>query len=95
MLWKLKLARKAWWTAVIYLIHQSFLPPIFLLYSIEDQIIVEGLINDGTIEDMLQEADLTLATTTAKWWSHKAARKSRNNIVIQDVDTIANLWMLP
>ena len=38
----------------------------FLLYGIKDQIIVEGLINDCTIEDMLQEVDLTLATTTAK-----------------------------
>ena len=33
--------------------------------NIHDQII-DGLIDGGTIEDLLQEVDLTLATTTAK-----------------------------
>ena len=71
----------------------KFCPDTCAQKSVHDQII-EGLIDGGTIEDLLQEADLTLATTTPKLWSCEAASKSRNNTVVQDTDIVANLWKL-
>ena len=43
--------------------------------SIHDQVI-EGLLDDDTVEDLLQEANLTLATTIAKCRSVKLQRRT-------------------
>ena len=72
----------------------KFCSDTFVQKSIHDQII-EGLTDGGTIDDLLQDVDLTLATTTTKWWGREAAFKSRSNVVVQDNDTVANLWKLP
>ena len=58
--------------------------------SIRDQII-EGLNDGDTIEDLLQESELSLATTIAKCQSREAAKKHRVDITTQGTDTVAAL----
>ena len=48
-----------------------------------------------TIEDLLQEVELTLATTAANWWIHETIRKNYSNMVVQDTDTVSKLWKIP
>ena len=54
--------------------------------SIRDQII-EGLRDGDTVEDLLQESELTLATTVAKCRSKEAAKKNRLQMVVQEQET--------
>ena len=54
--------------------------------SIRDQII-EGLCDGDTVEDLLQESELTLATTGAKCRSKEAAKKNRSQMVVQEQET--------
>lgn len=56
--------------------------------SIRDQII-EGLSDGDTIEDLLQECELTLATTIKKCQSREAAKKHRVDITTQGTDLVA------
>ena len=60
--------------------------------SIRDQII-EGLRDGDTVEDLLQESDLTLATTVAKCRIKEVAKKNRSQMVVQEqeTDTVATL----
>ena len=58
--------------------------------SIRDQII-EGLDYRDTIEDLLQESNLTLATTIAKCQSREAAKKHRTVIITQSTDVIVTI----
>ena len=59
--------------------------------SIRDQII-EGLNDGDTIEDLLQESRLTLATTITKCQSREAAKKHRADITTtQDAEIVAAL----
>ena len=51
--------------------------------SIRDQII-EGLHDGDTVEDPLQESDLTLATTVAKCRSKEAAKENWSQMVVQE-----------
>ena len=54
--------------------------------SIRDQII-EGLRDGDTVEDLLQESELTLTTTVAKCRSKEAAKKNRLQMVVQEQET--------
>ena len=54
--------------------------------SIRDQII-GGLHDECTVEDLLQESDLTLTTTVAKCRSKKVAKKNRSQMVVQEQET--------
>ena len=58
--------------------------------SIRDQII-EGLSDGDTIEDLLQESELSLAATITKCQSREAAKKHRVDITTQGTDTVAAL----
>ena len=61
--------------------------------SIRDQII-KGLGDGDTIEDLLQESNLTLATTIAKCQSREAAKKHHIDIITQSTDVTAAIRML-
>ena len=54
--------------------------------NIRDQII-EGLCDGDTVEDLLQESDLTLATTITKCRSKEAAKKNRSQILAREQET--------
>ena len=56
--------------------------------STRDQII-EGLQDGNTVEDLLQELELALATTVAKCScrSKEAAKKNRLQMVVQEQET--------
>ena len=53
---------------------------------IKDQII-EGLQDRDTVEDLLQESELTLATTVTKCRSKEAAKKNRSQMAAQEQET--------
>jgi len=50
--------------------------------NIQDQVI-EGLSDGGTIEDLLQESNLTLTATISKCQSREAAKKNRSEMANQ------------
>ena len=54
--------------------------------SIRDQII-EGLRDGDTVEDLLQESELTLTTTVAKCRSKEVAKKNQSQMVVQEQET--------
>lgn len=58
--------------------------------NIRDQII-EGLLDNDVVETLLQESNLTLATTISKCQAQEAAKKQRMNLANQHSDTIAAL----
>ena len=58
--------------------------------AIQDQVI-EGLSDGDTVEALLQESDLTLATTIARCRSKEAAKKHRTDIITQNTDMVAAL----
>ena len=58
--------------------------------NIRDQII-EGLRDGDTVESLLQEAELTLATTITKCRSKEAAKKNRSQIEAREQETEAIL----
>ncbi len=58
--------------------------------NLRDQVI-EGLLEIDTVETLLQEPNLTLATTINKCQAQEAAKKQRANIANQQPETIAAL----
>ena len=58
--------------------------------GIRDQVI-EGLSDGDTVEALLQESDLTLATTIARCRSKEAAKKHRTDISTRNTDMVAAL----
>ena len=62
--------------------------------SIQDQII-EGIRDGDTVKELLQENNLTLATTITKCHSKEAARKNRLDIVTQESEVVAALRRPP
>ena len=58
--------------------------------NIRDQII-EGLLHDDTVEDLLQETDLTLAKAVRKCQAQEAAKKQRAMLHSNNADSIAAL----
>ena len=58
--------------------------------AIRDQVI-EGLSDGDTVEALLQESDLTLATTIARCHSKEAARKHCTDIITQNTDMVVAL----
>ena len=54
--------------------------------SIRDQII-EGLCDGDTMEDPLQESELTLATTVTKCRTKEASKKNWSQMVVQEQET--------
>ncbi len=58
--------------------------------NLRDQVI-EGLLEIDTVETLLQEPNLTLATTVNKCQAQEAAKKQRANIANQQPETIAAL----
>ena len=58
--------------------------------NIRDQII-EGLLDGDTIETLLQETNLTLATTISKCQAQEAAKRQRANLTSQPSESIAAL----
>ena len=58
--------------------------------SIRDQVI-EGISDGDTVEDLLQENELTLATTIAKCRSREAAKKHRSDITLPEAELVAAL----
>ena len=58
--------------------------------SIRDQVI-EGISDRDTVEDLLQENELTLATTIAKCRSREAAKKHRSDITLPEAELMVAL----
>jgi len=58
--------------------------------NIRDQII-EGLLDEDTVEDLLQETDLTLAKAVQKCQAQEAAKKQRATLHSNNSDSIAAL----
>ena len=57
--------------------------------TISDQII-EGLLDDDTVEDLLQETDLTLTKTIHKFQTKEAAKKQQATL-LSTSDTMDNI----
>ena len=58
--------------------------------SIRDQVI-KGISDGDTVEDLLQENELTLATTIAKCRSREATKKRRSDITLPEAELVAAL----